>query len=538
MPLLTLSAELLLCVASFLQQQELLNVSLTCKHLQSTTEPELFREYSNVSRHRRSFLPFLRRIIRQPNLGKQIRQLNLRSWTTIDTFRNRDFELDGITHINRHERQEFGGIRGTKLTVADYTLLVQTARDTEVIQKILPFDRSTCHPKIADKTKSVTTEPPDLGGTHAFDRTFCERLRAGSEDPLVVLLIALLPNVREIVLDGVPGDVHALHWQPKHGFPVLRKLTACAIEGELHWPLTFFQPLLASGRLRFLKVSHATSGCLQLTDREPMAQELPPLALLSGTLTLERIELENCCLRASDLRSLFQGCCSLKSFLYTSRTCEVGPWSPSPAKFVELLRPHENTLHALILDLDIDRYEDKTDDRLALIQSLAHMTALRVLVTAPEMWHYVAVKDDIATNGNIELEELGLSVRVPPNVETLVFGLSEAERTTSPSQLSDLLRMRTVMFPNLTTLSIGGLEQAYLEEVKRLYLDLEPFMHTEPQELHAEVGPTYIKSVFDTGRCPVDPTEVRWAEKMYVAVPSNTPIFARAYERIRRELSQ
>jgi hypothetical protein len=443
-----------------------------------------------------------------------------------------------MTHENRYERLEFGSIRGTKLTVADYNLLVQAARDTEVIQETLPFDRSTCHPKIADKTKSVTTEPPNLGGTHAFDRTFCERLHAGSEDPLVVLLIALLPNVREIVLDGVPGDMHALHWQPKHGFPVLRKLTACAIEGELQWPLTFFQPLLASGRLRFLRVSHATSGHLQLTEREPMAQELPPFAVLSGTLALQRIELENCCLRASDLRSLLQGCCSLRSFLYTSRRCEVGPWSPSPAKFVELLRPHETTLHALILDVDIERYEDKTDDRLALIQSLTHMTALRVLVTAPEMWHYVAVEDGVVTNGNVELEEMGLSVRVPPNVETLVYGLSEAERTTSPSQLSDLLRRRTEMLPDLTTLSIGGLEQDYLEEVKRLYLDLEPSMRTEPQELHAEVGPTYIRSVFDTGRCPVDPTEVRWAKQMYVAVPSKTPIFARAYERIRRDLPQ
>ncbi|RYN64906.1 hypothetical protein AA0119_g11472 [Alternaria tenuissima] len=504
MSLLTLSAELLLCIASSLQQQELLDLSLTCKHLQSATEPELFREYSNVSRHRRSFLPFLRRIIRQPDLGKHTRKLNLRPWTTLGTFWNRDFEPDGIMHENRHKRQELGNIRGTKLTAADYTLLVQAARDTEVIRQIPPFDRSTCHPEIVDKTTSVTTVPPNLGGTHAFDRTFCERLCAGSEDPLVILLIALLPNVRDIVLDGVPGDVHALSWQPKHGFPALRTLTACAIDGELQWPLTFFQRLLASGRLRVLQVSHATSGRLQHTEHEPMAQELPPLALLSGTRALERIELENCCLRASDLRSLLQGCRGLKSFLYTSRRCEVGPWSPSPAKFVELLRPHETTLHALILDLDIHRYEDKTDDRLALIQSLAHMTALRVLVTAPEMWHSVAVEDTVVTNDSV----------------------------------GDLVRMRTVMLPDLTTLLMGGIEPVYVEEAKRLYLDLEPFMCTGPQELHAEVGPTYVRSVFDTWQCPHHWTEVKWAEQMYVAAPSEICLFVRAYERIRRELPQ
>jgi hypothetical protein len=92
------------------------------------------------------------------------------------------------------------------------------------------------------------------------------------------------------------------------------------------------------------------------------------------------------------------------------------------------------------------------------------------------------------------------------------------------------------MVPDLTTLSIGGIEPVYVEEVKRLYLDLEPFMCTGPQELHAEVGPTYVRSVFDTGQCPHNWTEVKWAEQMYVAAPSGICLFARAYERIRREL--
>jgi hypothetical protein len=121
-------------------------------------------------------------------------------------------------------------------------------------------------------------------------------------------------------------------------------------------------------------------------------------------------------------------------------------------------------------------------------------------------------------------------------VQTLVFGLSEAEKTTSPSQLGDLVRMRTAMLPDLTTLSIGGIEPVYVEEIKRLYLDLEPFMCTGPQELHAEVGPTYVRSVFDTGQRSHHRTEVKWVEQMYVAAPSEICLFARAYERIRKGL--
>ncbi|KAF7567812.1 hypothetical protein PtrM4_124250 [Pyrenophora tritici-repentis] len=157
------------------------------------------------------------------------------------------------------------------------------------------------------------------------------------------------------------------------------------------------------------------------------------------------------------------------------------------------------------------------------------MTALRVLVTAPEMWHYVAVDHDVVTSDTVELEEWRLSARVPPNVEILVFGLSEAEKTTSLSQLSDLLRMRALMLRNLTKLCISSIEQVYAKAVQRLFLDLEPFMGTGPQKLHAEVGPTYVRSVFDTEPFPKDPIEVRWAGKMYMAVPSETSQFARAY---------
>jgi hypothetical protein len=94
------------------------------------------------------------------------------------------------------------------------------------------------------------------------------------------------------------------------------------------------------------------------------------------------------------------------------------------------------------------------------------------------------------------------------------------------------------MLPDLTTLLMGGIEPVYVEEAKRLYLDLEPFMCTGPQELHAEVGPTYVRSVFDTWQCPHHWTEVKWAEQMYVAAPSEICLFVRAYERIRRELPQ
>jgi hypothetical protein len=535
MSLFALSTELLLCIASSLQRPDLLNLSLTCKLLRSASEPELFRDYSNVSQHGCSFLPFLKRIICQPNLGKHVRKLHLRSWTTLGMFPGKKSSSNSILRES-HRQRDSGSICGTQLSPADCSLLVQAARDTGVIQAVAPVDSSTCEPEVVHVNTCTTAVPTLLRGPYPFDRMFCERLRAGCEDPLVVLLIALLPNVRDIVLDGVPRDLHALIWWPKHGFPALRTLTACAIEGELQWPFTFLQPLLALGKLRILKASHAASARLQLTTRELTTPELPLLALSSGTLTLERVELENCCLGESDLQSLLRSCTGLKSFLYTSRKCEVGPWSPSPAAFVELLRPHQTTLHSLILDVEAQRYDDKTDNKLALIHSLAHMTALKVLVTAPEMWHSVTGDDDefdVEVAGSVEGR---LSTRVPPNLHTLVFGMSAAEKMTSPSQLGDLVRMRKFMLPNLINLSVGGIDSVYVQEVKQLYLDLDPFTSAGPHELHAEIGPIYVRSVFDIGQLSHIRNEVRWAERRYVTSPMETSLFARGYERIRREL--
>ena len=537
MSLFALSVELLLCIASSLQRQDLLNLSLTCKLLRSASEPELFREYSNVSQHGRSFLPFLRRLIGQPDLDKHVQKLHLRSWTTLTMSSDKDPGSDRILQESLRQRDS-GPICGAQLSPADYSLLVQAARNTGVIRTVAPVDRSTWEPEVVDMNTRTTAVEPLLGGAYPFDRIFCERLRAGCENPLVVLLIALLPNVREIVLDGVPSDLHALIWWPKHGFPALRILTACAIDGDLQWPLMFLQPLLVSGKLRILKASHATSARLPLTTREPTNQKLPLLALSSGTLNLERLELENCSLGVLELQLLLRSCSGLKHFLYTSRRCEVGPWSPSPAAFVELLRPHQTTLHSLILDVEAHRYDDKTDNKLTLIHSLAHMTALKVLVTAPELWHSVTVDDDKFNVNIVGSVEGRLSMRLPPNLETLVFGMSVAEKTTSPSQLSDLMRMRTVMLPALTNLLVGGIDPGYVQEVKQLYLDPDLFTSAGLHELHAEVGPTYVRSIFDTGQCFHVQDEVKWAERMYVAVPIETSLFARGYERIRRELSR
>lgn len=81
--LLALSNELLLIIASFLPQVDLLNLTLTSKRLRNSTEPELFREYINPIFMGRSCKPFLRRIIGNPGLARYVRYLDIKTWTTL-----------------------------------------------------------------------------------------------------------------------------------------------------------------------------------------------------------------------------------------------------------------------------------------------------------------------------------------------------------------------------------------------------------------------------------------------------------------------
>ena len=71
------SSELLLTIASYLPQVQLLNLSLVCKQLHVMIQPELYREYKNPSLYSRSLLPFIRKLVDRPELTKYVRRVDL-----------------------------------------------------------------------------------------------------------------------------------------------------------------------------------------------------------------------------------------------------------------------------------------------------------------------------------------------------------------------------------------------------------------------------------------------------------------------------
>jgi hypothetical protein len=181
------------------------------------------------------------------------------------------------------------------------------------------------------------------------------------------------------------------------------------------------------------------------------------LTLQPGALTLQHIELDRCCLRSEDLSTLLQACTDLKSFLYSSGKPEIGRSCPSPATIAELLEPFKHSLEKLSLDVNLDRCEARTDRyQPKLMGSLAHMTALTVLDTVAEIWHDFAEGRIQASAERVYAsQEPRLLSRLPPNLETLRFSLSQAQCMISLEHLEDLICMRVGSLPDLRTLHIS-----------------------------------------------------------------------------------
>ena len=77
MRLVDLAPELLLNIAAFLPQVDLLNIAITSKHLRDVTQPELYREYNNDPGSGRSLMLLVMRLVRQPELSKHVRRVNI-----------------------------------------------------------------------------------------------------------------------------------------------------------------------------------------------------------------------------------------------------------------------------------------------------------------------------------------------------------------------------------------------------------------------------------------------------------------------------
>lgn len=134
MQLVDIFPELLLHIASFLPQSDLLNVSLTCQRLHDVTEPELYREYINPHMvwdrsEGRSIKTFILRLVSRPDLAKYVRRVDLKAWIYLSQL-----------------SPEHGGADDdptSDITANEYKVLANAAVAAGVITTISPFKETS-----------------------------------------------------------------------------------------------------------------------------------------------------------------------------------------------------------------------------------------------------------------------------------------------------------------------------------------------------------------------------------------------------------
>jgi hypothetical protein len=447
--LIELSTELLLHVASFLPQVDLLNLSLTNKQLRNSTEPELFREYTNSQLYGRSCKPFLRRIIENPKLARHVHCLDLKSWSN-------------LTEIN----PMFGHHDDPTLPPEEYGYFTKAARSARLISTVRQYDFNNT---IVVRSNAMVSDPYDFSETVPgwyhylydpethfdnvpFDNKFCQLLQAGIEDPLFILLLALLPNIQEILFRGGPHGGQHLNLlpslSPEHRFSNLRKLTIAATDGELEWPLSSFSYQLQSQNLHTLECYLASEW--DKDDASDFDWELrPPLIPVEPrSLNLTRLMLQYCAFSAPGIKTLLRACRSLKSFYYSAGGTRVGPLNFTCPNLVDALLPHRASLEILKLDMttEWDYHEDQN-----WLSSLTEFAALQTLEVTSELENpqdfHLTVSDFTRKEPCNKLSNL-----LPDSLRILKF--EQASQENALEQIEEMVAFKPNKFPDLEKITM------------------------------------------------------------------------------------
>jgi hypothetical protein len=354
----------------------------------------------------------------------------------------------------------------------------------------------------------------------SYDRKFCQILRAGIEDAQVVLLLALLPNIREIFMRGGPDDLNTLTWRASHNFESLRDLTVCGPD-TLIWPLSFFNDLLRTTRkLETLQCCIGSSWYRTLTEIEPDPSHILPVNIQPHSLNCMRtLELKYCCLTASDLRGLIAACPRLESFCYHVATSSEGVPGPSSTAIIEILEPLKNTLKDLYLDVPL---VDNEDRRVQEIRSLTHMKTLEILDTAATMWLDI-INEDFALDeydsddSNASLSARCLYSRLPTSIQKLIFHETQNSEETEPalSQMIDLVRMQPEVLPKLVEVVIETSDEDYIEELSEIITTVQESQAGDNVQLvKVNFGPGPA-SIFDSVIPSIGLPDTKWFGNKY-----------------------
>lgn len=529
--LLELSAEIILCVASFLEQVDLLNISLACKHLERVTKPELYRVYSNPHLHKRLIAKFVTHLARHSELAKYVKEIDLKGWDTLSEllpeYYEANYELSGIRSTREEKTETFDRFRKPEPTEDEYSLLTAAAAATGIIKDAYPYEgESTIISKV--RPMLSTDVPSDsiwyatiLGQASTwasvpYDRRFCELLRAGMGDAYAVLLLALLPNLSHIFLRGAGADPTALGLpRPSHAYKALRILKVGSMDFQDAWGLDYLNGILVHAPLEELYLHNASSWCEQDLDHAHNNRRLATLQLRAESLRLTKIEMVKCTLRKSDMQTLLNTTTSLRSLLFWVGNDQHGPESLLSQELVEMLEPFESTLEELYLEFD-NVWDGLAEGQ---IKTLSHFTALKILGSTVEIWE--CLLDGEINVKDMEAEQL-FCHRLPRNLERLILHPLQYSDDEMAPDVPDQYQIESIdsecseLLPYLRDVYIGS---AYVDDAHTLNDALNRRTRHRP-DLRITVDTNGTRTIpansfSDEFFAPVRRTDLRWNGDKY-----------------------
>jgi hypothetical protein len=229
-------------------------------------------------------------LISKPCLARYVKRIELCEWTAL-------VEYVPAPYHPSERASVLVSIQATETSRIEYKMLTEAAKSAGVISNIFPYEErsrvnqaardlailgpidETWFENLFDPVKRIRNIP--------YDSKFCQLLRADLEDPLVALLLALLPNVQELWLSSAPmaSISTLLPWHlPNHGFNNLKRL-AVSSEDRRAWHITFFDSILDNGNLEVLEASCGGTLFRNCTDK-PHIANVQPFSLQAGRMQL------------------------------------------------------------------------------------------------------------------------------------------------------------------------------------------------------------------------------------------------------------
>ncbi|KAF3039569.1 hypothetical protein E8E12_008338 [Didymella heteroderae] len=553
--LLDLSTELIWCIAGYLDQVDLLNITLTCKFLKDATEKELYREYNNPRLYGRPLATFVYRILERPEIAKYVTSLDCKDWDTMERLDPSGHEPIGfVEDPDNYEHKSKNGesLREWKAVSFDeceiegrlprpikeqYTACTEAARASGLIQDIWPYENESVVMCKARTQLSTDFPERDQWYLHLFDETiatpdikydrkFCQLLNAGIEDAFQALLLALLPNLKHVILRGITNDPrHCLGWpKPAHAFKAMRQLAIGSTDSQLTWGIGYIDGMLAQAQdLDTLHLQGAGSWYLDTLGEREWDDLLRPLHVKPGSLPITKLELDRCALLKSDMETLVLACPQLRSLYYWTGPEETGPENFTAGELIEILEPLKDTLEELYTE--IQTYWIDFVSMEGRIDTMSQFTALKILDTTPDMWWHLP--DDQRSLWQIE-DDQRISKRLPPSLEIVRFhrryeyiGYDDGSMSDVPDvqQIRDLIVHRQDMLPHLKEIFFGSNWAAHARKIKYvidMHADLVGDLKIDIEVGTKSGGPT--RSLWsDLGSSHGLP-QVKWQDNKYGTV--------------------